>query len=51
MKWTADIFGNDVHKGGVNGELAGIGNEDDPVRRAVDLAVKAAIQSLNGIGH
>jgi hypothetical protein len=51
VKWTADIFVNDVNKGAIKGEVTGIGTEDDPVRRAVDLAVKAAIQSLNGIDH
>ncbi|AZP10920.1 hypothetical protein [Undibacterium parvum] len=45
VNWTADISLNDVQKGAIKGSLMGIGEDEGPVRRAVDVAVKAAIQS------
>lgn len=49
--WTADIWLNDLKKGAIKGSLVGIGDDEGPVRRAVDIAVKAAIQSLKGIAE
>lgn len=49
VNWTAEITLNEVHKGSLKGILRDIGDDDGPVRRAVDLAVKAAIQSFVGI--
>lgn len=51
VHWTADILLNDELKATLKGSLQGIGDDDGPVRRAVDTAVKAAIQAstiLNG---
>lgn len=51
VHWTADISLNDVMKGTLKGTIQDIGDDEGPVRRAVDVAVKAAIQSstsLNG---
>ncbi|MDO8177014.1 MAG: hypothetical protein Q7T62_02105 [Undibacterium sp.] len=49
VNWTAEVTLNDVVKGSLKGTLQGIGDDDGPVRRAVDLAVKAAIQSSVGM--
>lgn len=48
VNWTAEVTLDDVVKGSLNGTLQGIGDDEGPVRRAVDLAVKAAIQSSVG---
>jgi hypothetical protein len=45
VHWTADITLNDEPKATLKGSLQGIGDDEGPVRRAVDIAVKAAIQS------
>ena len=49
VNWTAAMTLNDVDKGSLKGTLQGIGDDEGPVRRAVDLAVKAAIQSSGGM--
>ncbi|MBC7489601.1 MAG: hypothetical protein H7240_06085 [Glaciimonas sp.] len=48
VNWTAEVSLNDVVKGSLKGTLQGISDDEGPVRRAVDLAVKAAIQSSAG---
>ncbi len=47
VDWTADITQNDKPIGSLKGSLQGIGDDEGFVRRAVDIAVKAAIQSSN----
>jgi hypothetical protein len=49
VRWTAVIYFNDVPKGTIKGTLTGVGDDEGPVRRAVDIAVKEAIQSLVNI--
>lgn len=46
VTWTAELTLNKVLKESLKGTLHGIGEDDNTVRRAVDHAVKAAIQSL-----
>ncbi len=46
VHWTADVTLNDDIKATLKGSLQDIGDDEGPVRRAVDVAVKAAIQSL-----
>lgn len=45
VEWSADLTFNDKPKGSIKGSLQGIGDDEGFVRRAVDLAVKTAIQS------
>jgi hypothetical protein len=47
VNWTADMTQNDQPRGSLKGSLLGIGDDEGPVRRAVDIAVKAAIQSTD----
>lgn len=47
VDWTADITQNDKPIGSLKGSLQGIGDDEGFVRRAVDIAVKAAIQSAD----
>ncbi len=46
VRWTADVSLNEDIKATLKGSLQDIGDDEGPVRRAVDVAVKAAIQSL-----
>ena len=47
MNWTADMTQNDEPGGSLKGSLIGIGDDEGPVRRAVDVVVKLAIKSSN----
>jgi len=47
VEWTADLTLNDKLQKSLQGSLQGIGDDEGVVRRAVDLAVKNAIQSAN----
>lgn len=49
VKWTAELTFEDASKGSISGTISGIGDDEGPVRRAVDLAVKAKIQSMTGL--
>lgn len=47
VEWSADLTLNDKPLRSLQGSLQGIGDDEGVVRRAVDLAVKNAIQASN----
>jgi hypothetical protein len=47
VNWAAEITNDDINKGSINGSIFGIGDDEGTVRRAVDIEVKAKIQSLS----
>ncbi|MDO8653171.1 MAG: hypothetical protein Q7R66_13380 [Undibacterium sp.] len=49
IKWTAELTFEDASKGSISGTISGIGDDEGPVRRAVDVAVKAKIQLMTGL--